>query len=156
MSGPLKKLDEVAYLCGESGVFHSDNAMMFYNNTKSFTPININNTYSEYFEKLHALFLKSKIDIKYEFQSHFFGSNQEIISFIDEFSAKIDELHDKKALIEVKLNKLPKILENKKIEDVNLKDKYNITILSIKRKNKIITKIKRGAKFYNVWKYCKN
>ena len=57
------------------------------------------------------------------------------------------DYYDKKALIEVKLNKIPELLQNKKMEELNLKDKYNISILSIKRKNKIITKITNNTKF---------
>ena len=58
------------------------------------------------------------------------------------------DYYDKKALIEVKLNKLPELINNKRIEELNLKDKHNIVILSIKRKNKIITKITNNTKFY--------
>lgn len=58
------------------------------------------------------------------------------------------DYYDKKALVEVKLNKLPELLENKSILELNLKNKYNISILYIKRKSKIITKITNGTKFY--------
>lgn len=112
MSGPLKVLDEVAYLCAQSGVFHSDNSTMFYSSTKSFLPINVNTTYSEYFEKLYAIFSKSNIDVKVEYQSSFSKSTQEITSFIDEFSTKINTLYDKKNLILDKLNSLKQNIKN--------------------------------------------
>lgn len=60
----------------------------------------------------------------------------------------IYDYYDKKILAEVKLNEIPKLLENKNIGELNLKDKYNICILSIKRKNKVITKITSGTKLY--------
>ena len=58
------------------------------------------------------------------------------------------DYYEKKALIEVKLNKIPESLNNKKIKELNLKDKYDISILSIKRKNKIVTKITNNTKLY--------
>ena len=58
----------------------------------------------------------------------------------------IYEYYDKKILAEVKINQLPEDLKNKTIEELNLEDKYNIRVLYIKRKNKIITKL-RNTKF---------
>ena len=53
----------------------------------------------------------------------------------------IYEYYDKKVLTEVRLNNLPDDLRNKTLKELNLYDKYNIRILYIKRKNKIIVKL---------------
>ena len=58
----------------------------------------------------------------------------------------IYEYYNKKVLAEVKLNELPSNLKNKTLEELNLDDKYNISILYINRKNKIITKLTKGIK----------
>ena len=58
----------------------------------------------------------------------------------------IYEYYDKKVLAEVKINELPSNLKNKTLEELNLEDKYNINILYINRKNKIITKLTKGIK----------
>lgn len=59
----------------------------------------------------------------------------------------LDYYHKNEVLAEVKLNQLSDKLANKTLLELNLDDKYNIRILSIKRKDKIITKFKSGAKF---------
>lgn len=60
----------------------------------------------------------------------------------------IYEYYNKDVLAEVKINKMPDNLQGKTLSEINLDDKYNIRILSIKRKNKVITKITSGTKFY--------
>lgn len=54
----------------------------------------------------------------------------------------IYDYYDKNVLAEVKLNKMPEFLKDKNLKELNLKNNFNIHILSIKRKNKIITNIK--------------
>ena len=41
--GKLSELDKVATICGQSNVFHSDNAMNFYADTPDFTAYNEDN-----------------------------------------------------------------------------------------------------------------
>ena len=55
----------------------------------------------------------------------------------------IHEYYDKQVLAAIKLNILPEHLKDKTVEELNLDDKYNIRVLYVKRKNKIITKLKR-------------
>ena len=54
----------------------------------------------------------------------------------------IYEYYNQKVLTEIKINQLPEDIKNKTIEQLNLEDKYNIRVLYINRKNKIITKLK--------------
>ncbi|MCI9063858.1 MAG: hypothetical protein HFJ17_04580 [Clostridia bacterium] len=60
----------------------------------------------------------------------------------------IYEYYNKDVLAEVKINKLLDDFNGKTLSEINLDDKYNIRILSIKRKNKVITKITSGTKLY--------
>ena len=60
----------------------------------------------------------------------------------------VHNYYDDKMLAEVKLNKMPKGIRDKKLEELELREKYGIEILYIKRKNKIITPIKNSSKIY--------
>ena len=44
--GLLSELDKVIKFCGESQVFHPDNALSFYENTENFVPVLDKNPYS--------------------------------------------------------------------------------------------------------------
>ena len=50
--GPVKKLDELVNICGESGVFQPDNVYYFYSSTENFSPITEENPFSAPDEKL--------------------------------------------------------------------------------------------------------
>ena len=58
------------------------------------------------------------------------------------------DYYDKNILAEIKLNKMPQMLKDKKIKDLELEEKYNIKILYLKRKNRIISNIKDNTKLY--------
>ncbi|MGI6263844.1 MAG: V-type ATP synthase subunit I [Acutalibacteraceae bacterium] len=45
--GPLDRLDDAMEICGESGVFHPEDALSFYSDTKDFSPIREENPYGE-------------------------------------------------------------------------------------------------------------
>lgn len=51
-------------------------------------------------------------------------------------------------LAEVKLNKIPDYLKNKTLAELNLEKEHDLHILSVKRKNTVITDIKGNFKFH--------
>ena len=87
--GPVKKLDELVNICGESGVFQPDNVYSFYSSTENFSPITEENPFSGPLAKLkNAIYScggkvesadvsgfqvsRSKID---KFVNYFFGES---------------------------------------------------------------------------------
>ncbi len=57
--GKLSELDKVATICGQSNVFHSDNAMNFYADTPDFTAYNEDNPYAEPLQQLNDAIVKA-------------------------------------------------------------------------------------------------
>ena len=59
------------------------------------------------------------------------------------------DYYDKNALVEVKLKKVPENIKNKTLSEIKLRDKYNIKLLFIKRKNRVITDLKENIRLNN-------
>ena len=52
--GMLSELDKVIKFCGDSEMFHPDDAMSFYSNTQDFTPLSDKNPYAAPLQSLRS------------------------------------------------------------------------------------------------------
>ena len=91
--GKLSELDKVATICGQSNVFHSDNAMNFYADTPDFTAYNEDNPYAEPLQQLNDAIVKANktltlLDTKETKNIHM--DNDAMISYAKEISAQIN------------------------------------------------------------------
>jgi len=103
MIGPLKRIDELANMCGELGIFQPDNISSFYSNTDNFLPIIEENPFSSLLMKLKNSIYScggkfEKVDI-----SKFQVSRSKMEKYIDYFSSKANGLIDKKREVYTKL-----------------------------------------------------
>lgn len=103
--GPMKRLDELINICGESGVFQPDNISSFYSNTENFSLISEENPYSSPLLKLKNAIYACGAKIECVDVSHFHVSRSKIDKYVNYFSGKIESLVDKKREIHAKIAK---------------------------------------------------
>ena len=51
--GRMDELNRVTEICGRSGIFHPDHALDFYKDTEKFTPLNEDNPFSGFLQKMY-------------------------------------------------------------------------------------------------------
>ena len=78
-------------------------------------------------------FIKGKIDLAIDKRANKIPSN-----VVDENLLTLLESYEKNVIVEVYLNSVPKILANKSLADSKIKEKHNVRVMLIKRKNSFI------------------
>ena len=84
--GPVKKLDELVNLCGESGVFQPDNISSFYSDTDNFSAILEDNPFAEPLAKLKNTIYSCGGKIEDADISSFQVSRSKIDKYVKSFS----------------------------------------------------------------------
>ena len=104
--GPVKKLDELVNICGESGVFQPDNVYSFYSSTENFSPITEENPFSGPLAKLKNAIYSCGGKVESADVSGFQVSRSKIDKFVNYFSEKVEALVDKKREIHTDMTNL--------------------------------------------------
>ena len=113
--GKLSELDKVATICGQSNVFHSDNAMNFYADTPDFTAYNEDNPYAEPLQQLNDAIVKANktltlLDTKETKNIHM--DNDAMISYAKEIAAQINEWEKEKKEAEDKIKEYTSVIDD--------------------------------------------
>ena len=113
--GKLSELDKVATICGQSNVFHSDNAMNFYADTPDFTAYNEDSPYAEPLQQLNDAIVKANktltlLDTKETKNIHM--DNDAMISYAKEIAAQIDEWEKEKKEAEDKIKEYTSVIDD--------------------------------------------
>ena len=88
--GLTSELERVIRYCGESGIFHPDDAMTFYENTGEFVPINERNPYQEPLSELVSSAQAADIELKFKKVKRFTVSESGIRKYVKFLSSKLD------------------------------------------------------------------
>lgn len=112
--GLLSELDNVIKLCGESGVFHPDNALSFYENTQGFVNLSDKNPYTESLNIIKENIIlagktPSVVDI-----SNFNVTSKQIDEYVDYFSEKLGKLLTQKNSITQQIDLYKKTISDLK------------------------------------------
>ena len=113
--GKLSELDKVATICGQSNVFHSDNAMNFYADTPDFTAYNEDNPYAEPLQQLNDAIVKANktltlLDTKETKNIHM--DNDAMISYAKEIADQINEWEKEKKEAEDKIKEYTSVIDD--------------------------------------------
>ncbi len=102
--GLKSELEKVICYCGESGIFHPDDAMTFYENTDSFVPINERNPYQEPLSELVSSAQAAGIELKFKKVNRFTVNESGILKYVKFFSSKLDRFTAEKLKIKSELD----------------------------------------------------
>lgn len=103
--GKLADIDGVATVCGRSGVFHADDAMMQYGDTPDFTAFSEENPYTEPLQTLRDALTKAgkEVTLLSEKESkNIHMSADEAIAYAKDITAKLKEWEASKSQAELK------------------------------------------------------
>lgn len=104
--GVLSELDKVIKFCGESQVFHPDNALSFYDNTDNFVPVSTQNPYSTPLETLKENLIMAGKSLETVDVHNFEVTPEQIKEYVDYLSKKFGKLIDEKNKILKKIDTL--------------------------------------------------
>lgn len=126
--GILSELDKVIKFCGESQVFHPDNALSFYKNTEKFVPLSDKNPYSAPLSKINEALTTAGKSIKTVDVHNFDVTTKQINDYVDYLSKKLGMLSKEKSSLLQKIDSINNsIKELKHFTEipVDLKDIYS-------------------------------
>ncbi len=128
--GKLSELDKVATICGQSNIFHADNAMTFYADTPDFTIYNEENPYAEPLQQLNDAVVKAKKTLTLldtNETKNIYLENEAMIDYAKNIAHRINEWEKQKKKAEDKINEYTTIIDdmghfvglNLNLEEVN-------------------------------------
>ncbi len=88
--GMMSELDQVIKYCGDSGVFHPDDAMSFYSDTKNFVPLNEKNPYTQPLQNLRSAAEMAGVKLEYKASADFTDSSGNVIEYINTLYEKLE------------------------------------------------------------------
>ena len=94
--GMVSELDKVIKFCGDSQIFHPDDAMSFYSDTKNFVPLADKNPYSAPLESMKNAAELAGFELKYVKLKNFTVSTSGVLKYVKFFTSKIEALINKK------------------------------------------------------------
>ena len=151
--GMLSELDEVIKFCGDSEMFHPDDAMLFYSNTQDFSPLSDKNPYAAPLQSLRSIADMAGLKLEFVKLTDFSVSDKGVLKYVDSTVEKLEKLINKKLGIKQKIDGC-----KRKIEQVGhftggnldfteiMKCKY-ITPSFGRIPNESYDKLKPGARF---------
>lgn len=114
--GKLSELDKVATICGQSNVFHSDNAMNFYADTPDFTAYNEDNPYCRAIATTQRCYCQGKQNFdsfrQPKRQRNIHMDNDAMISYAKEIAAQINEWEKEKKEAEDKIKEYTSVIDD--------------------------------------------
>lgn len=101
--GLMSDLDKVIKLCGESGIFHPDDASNFYSDTKNFLPITERNPYSDLLAEMEDIFQLSSITPEFVSLKGFNANYSQLEEYTKFLSSELGALLAKRSCCEQKV-----------------------------------------------------
>ena len=90
--GMMSELEKVIRYCGESGIFHPDDAMSFYSNTEHFVPLADKNPYAAPLQELRTAAEESGVQLKYSEPEGQEEGSEEVLQYISSVTAKLEKM----------------------------------------------------------------
>ena len=90
--GMMSELDKVIQFCGDSQVFHPDDAMSFYSNTQNFVPLNDKNPYSAQLQSLRSAADMAEVELEFTNISDFDENSDEVLKYTSYISDKLEKM----------------------------------------------------------------
>jgi V/A-type H+-transporting ATPase subunit I len=94
--GPMRKIDELINICGESGVFQPDNVFSFYSRTENFSAIAEENPYSEPLQTLRNAVYSCGGKLENADTKNFQVNKAKISRYVSYISKNMENLVDEK------------------------------------------------------------
>ncbi len=104
--GMMSELDKVVKLCGDSRMFHPDDAMSFYSNKQGFSPLSEKNPYSVSIQNLKSASELAGFELTYKKPKGFNKSDDELLKYSGDFCDKIDKLSNGKLQYKSRLEEI--------------------------------------------------
>ena len=104
--GMMSELDKVVKLCGDSRMFHPDDAMSFYSNKQGFSPLSEKNPYSVSIQNLKSASELAGFELTYKKPKGFNKSDDELLKYAGDFCDKIDKLSNGKLQYKSRLEEI--------------------------------------------------
>lgn len=111
--GRMDELENVTEICGRSGVFHPDNALRFYDHTEEFTPVNEENPYASFLQRLSDALMVIKKEAQLLPESEIRKlqyTDEKAESYVDEVCEKLEHLQADRAATQNALRNAPRRL----------------------------------------------
>ena len=112
--GMMSELDKVVKLCGDSRMFHPDDAMSFYSNKQGFSPLSVKNPYSVSLQNLKAASVLAGFELCYKKPKGFNKSDDELLKYADDFCDKIDRLSNRKLQYKSRFEEIDRTIDQVK------------------------------------------
>ncbi len=111
MIGLMSELNKVVKFCGDSQMFHPDDAMNFYSDTQNFVPLHNKNSYSEYIGQLEnsAELLGFKLD--YRKPKDLNAGESAVVKYVSYFVSKTKGLAERKLDLQQKIDSCKRDIE---------------------------------------------
>lgn len=109
--GISSALNDVVKVCGESQVFHPDDAMSFYSKTKDFIPCTDRNEFSEPLKRLQKIVARAEKNLELTNIKDFDVTPKEIDDYIEYLYSKFEKMLDSRKNTIDKIEKYKKSLE---------------------------------------------
>ena len=90
--GLMPELHKVIQFCGESRVFHPDDAMSFYSNTRNFVPLNEKNPYSAPLQSLRSAADMAGFELKFTGLEDFDANDGEVVEYVEFLISKLEKM----------------------------------------------------------------
>lgn len=109
--GLMSELDKVIKVCGQSQVFHPDEATHFYSDTKNFVPIADKNPYSDFLSELEDLLQLAGIKPEYTETRRFQVNETELRGYLDRLDEELGGLIREHTVVEQQMEQCRRSLE---------------------------------------------
>lgn len=109
--GMMTDLEKVIKFCGDSHIFHPDDALSFYSNTKDFVPLSDKNPYSVPLQELKSFFEIAGFELKYIKPKNFSVGESSVLKYISGVNKKISQMVNESADIQQKIDDCMRTIE---------------------------------------------
>lgn len=109
--GMMSELEKVVKFCGDSRMFHPDDAMSFYSDTQSFVPLHNKNPYSASIQELKNSAELAGFQLEYSKPKDFHAGNEAVLKYVSFFVSKIDVLTNRKLKLRQEIDNCQRNIE---------------------------------------------
>lgn len=110
--GMMQHFDEVVKICGESEIFHPEEAIEFYSETENFVPVASKNVAASYLEKISSFMDKTGIKKALIDTEDFDPDIQQIEKYVDELSSSLGKMLSDRDALAKETNQCKQRIEN--------------------------------------------
>ena len=109
--GMLSELDKVIKFCGDSQVFHPDDAMSFYSNTQDFVPMSDKNPYSAPLQSLRSAADMAQWQLEFKQPRNFSVSDKGVLKYVTSITERLEQLVNERLMIRQELDSCRRNIE---------------------------------------------